>query len=177
MDLSKLPRLSDTPRPPENSVPASTFPGAPDDPPAQHGFGPESFINIAIGLILLLMQPNLVRWIVSLFGGPAPPGVIDKDRGEITYAQSLFFLADMGMGLFALALIVDGIVLNWRRRAALGIAMALMGIATAWNLATVIRLYMVPGFGLQIMPALAAAFGIYSLMLLWQRLKPRAVGG
>lgn len=177
MDLSKLPRLSDTPRPADNAAPAPPSSDPRDYSPPEQGFGPESFINIAIGLILLLMQPNLVRWILSLFGGPAPPGVIDKDRGEITYAQLLFFLADMGMGLFALALIVEGIVLNWRRRAALGIAMALMGIATAWNLATVIRLYMVPGFGLQIMPALAAAFGIYSLMLLWQRLKPRAVGG
>jgi len=159
MDLSKLPRLSKTQRPATNA----------DEPPQAERAQPvvvtesgaEAWISIAIGVIVLLMQQNLLRWIkASLFGGPGPAPFTDGAGRVFTYVQSDFFFHDLGLGVFGIALLMEGLIMIFARNVALvAVGLVATAAAAAWNLVTVLRFY--GTYGIQLIPALAVAYGAY----------------
>ena len=168
MDLSKLPKLSNTPKPPDNEPPE--VPKLDYATPATPTPGAEAIISLLIGLILLLTQQNLLRqfghW---FFGMELPLPFIDNVTGKaFAYTQTSNFIHDLGLGIFAVALIIEGLTLFIRHTAVLAPSFLLMVLAGLWNLFVVVSSY--PRFGLQIMPAVAVAFAIYIGMLQWNML-------
>jgi hypothetical protein len=170
MDLSKLPKLSQTPPPPAPAEPdaATDSPRpvefAPVQRASQTASGPEAFISIAIGLLLLWMASGLIRF---LFNGD-PGGITDERDLPMRYVDSVFFQSDLVIAVFAVALIVEGLVIALIRRPALILAaIALTVVAIVLNLAYVIKMQLA-GYGLQILPTLAVIFGIYIAIYEWR---------
>ena len=174
VDLSKLPKMSQTPKPPENSA----LPQPAADPPPVHpaprydeppiSAGPEAWFSIIMGLIVILMQQNLVKHLLSFIGG-TPPAPFSDGMRTLSYQQTPFLMHDIGIALFGLGLITEGAVLLFVRKPLLiAMSTALMVVATVWNLVTVARFYAMPTYGLQIIPALAVAFGVFVALYQWK---------
>jgi hypothetical protein len=218
MDLSKLPRLSQTPPPPEGHNPdappeppvhpseARGFPvtpvGSPQTPagaaplycrcgaqlapgtkfcsncganlaesldyrPAGRGasmaMGPEAWISIALGVILLLATPaapRLWHWHTNQAGFGNKYSFSDAAGNPLAYTQTVFYVLDWGMAAFAVVLILEGIVLILARsRVVVMIGLGLTLAVVALNIYGVAKAYPVIGF--QIFNAVAVAFGIY----------------
>lgn len=161
MDLSKLPKLSNTPQPPPEGP----------MPPAQHIQaaplpGAEAVFSLIIGIIVLLMQQRCLQQLSHwLFGTAVPLGALDEVGRPLAYAESVFFIHDSGLAIFAAALILEGLTLFIRRTPVLIPSFLLMIQAVLWNLYTVVFFYR--SHGLQYMPAVALAFAIYIGMLQW----------
>jgi len=169
MDLSKLPRMGSgrTAGEPSQEQPQSGQ-GEPPPPPVQvpdhapasvanRPWIGEAWLSLAIGAIVLFMQQRFLSW---LFG---------RDFGWIAqepYAGSLYFINDLGLAAFGLALIVDGILFFLHRPWALWIGLALTALATILNLYSFIRTY--PVYGAQIFPAIAVAIGVYTALCQWR---------
>jgi hypothetical protein len=169
MDLSKLPRMSETPAPPP---PAQSTP-LPQAPMPQVYFDPapsvaaEAWISIAIGLILLLVSPYTLQWLISLISSYKPPFLpitsTDFQTGAVTevpYPSSVFFFSHLCVFAFALAMIISGLILFTRKTLLVGLAFAFTLIATLMNLIYVVKATMT-GEALPIISALAVAFGGY----------------
>ena len=181
MDMSKLPRLSQSPAPPPGDVseaPAGDAdPGVAPAPPAGYPLEPASpagdaWLSIAIGAILLLMNPHIAQWLVSLISGYKPPFLPITDsatNAEIPYPKSVFFFSDLCMFAFSLTLILDGLILFARRRAPLMAALALTAVATAMNLFYVVKSSL-DGSGLPLMSAVAVVIGVYIALYQWRLL-------
>jgi hypothetical protein len=173
MDMSKLPRMSQSPEPPPaqtdpaTALPAyATSPCAPERPPS---FA-EAWISIAVGLILLLMSPYTLQWLVSLISSYKPPflPITDVTTGaEIPYTHSTFFFGHLCVFAFSLVLIIDGLVLFTRKPALIMIALVVTAITTLMNLIYVGKA-MMNGEALPIVSALAVAFGVYIATLQWK---------
>src|SRR5688500_2276863 len=165
MDLSKLPRMSETPPP----APAQTTP--PQAPPPQEYFDPapsvaaEAWISIDIGSILLLVSPYTLQWMISLISSYKPPFLTitstDFQTGavsEVPYTSSVFFFSHLCVFAFALVMIISGLVLFTRKASLVWLAFAFTLVATLMNLIYVIKATMA-GEALPILSALAVAFG------------------
>jgi hypothetical protein len=167
MDLSKLPRLSQTKA---GDAPAPLDPAGGGAQPPPHAAMPVErvappavdaasvWICIAVGVILLLMSPRLIQYL--LFRSSFTWTFTDQGQ-PIPYTQSVFFWADLAITLFALVMIVEGIVL-WlgRRPAIVAAALALTVAVTLLNLAYVA--WMIGNnYGTQWMGVFAVAFGVY----------------
>lgn len=182
MDLSKLPRLSDTgkqapqPPPPEPSVP--------DAPPARPlhyrtapredaGIGPEVFINVVIGALVIYMGGwPLIDYIIHATTGRPFGYPVTGPSGPVPYLQSVFLWQNLGALLFGAALILYGILgrsdkvfLSWT-------VLLLLWLAAAVNTVAVLTSLSVTG--LPILQALCAAFGIYLGMHQWARVRARS---
>lgn len=177
MDISKLPRMSETNKhAPPPTEPAATPDGPPrdvaplharpvyardDGPPA----GADVWISIAVGVILILMAPRVWQYAFSrLFGSAFTWTFTDAAGNPLPYTQSVFFWGDLAMALFAVVLIAEGLVIGFaRRRALVAAALGLTVLTTLFNLGYLVWM-MQGGYGLQIMSALAVAFGVYIAM-------------
>ena len=177
MDMSKLPRMSDTQRQQEAHAAAVAQQQQPAQPPQPvmyapvqpEGAGPEAWFSIAIGAIVLLMNPRL--WQFLLFRSSFTWTFNDAQGNPLAYPQTVFFWGDLAMVAYGIVLIVDGLVLAFARRpAALMAALALTVVATLLNLGYLIMM-MSMNFGLQLMSALAVAFGVYIAMSQWRMLQ------
>jgi uncharacterized protein YjeT (DUF2065 family) len=193
MDMSKLPRMSQTPPPPPPEP--SDAAAADDEGRATHGVAaghsqstyrqevgyatepPPSFaegwISIAIGLILLFVFPNFWQWLISKVSSYKPPflPITDMNTGaEIPYTQSIFFFGHLCVFAFALVLIIDGLILFTRRPALLMFAFAFTVISTAMNFFHVANETM-QGRGFPLVSALAFAFGVYIAIFQWKLLQ------
>src|SRR5688572_15728443 len=126
MDISKLPRMSETGKhtpPPQTATDAeqSHIPPARGAVPASSVYkrsspGPEIWFSIAIGVILLLMYPRFLQWVCAqLFGTHFNPFVM-PDGTVIPYPQVPEFWGDLGPTLFGIVLIVEGLALAFSRR-------------------------------------------------------------
>jgi hypothetical protein len=178
MDISKLPRMSETakhapphapppaPPPPTDAVHSSLEPD--HVPPASYASndvraaGAEAWISVAVGLILILMAPRIWQYAFSrLFGTSFTWTFTDAAGNPLPYTKSVFFWGDLAMALFAIVLVVEGLVLAFARgRVPVAIALGLTVVTTVFNLGYVAWM-MQGGYGLQIMSALAVAFGVY----------------
>ncbi len=170
MDLSKLPKLSDTPKPPAPNPPESKPP-----PPEPTSVGAEAWFSIAIGLFLLYMYPRFLQWVFHrLFGTAFNP--FKNSSGEIVpYSQVPEFWMDLGPVLFGIVLILEGLVMAFVRRPALvAITLALTAIATLYNLIYVIVSF--GTYGVAPISFLAAVFGIYICTYQWKYLRLRLSG-
>ena len=170
MDMSKLPRMSQSPAPP---APAADDPlpyHEPSTPPDTNNTAAEAWISIAIGVILLFLSPRIWQYLAS-------PGTFgqkwtfnDASGNPLAYPKTVFFWGDLAITTFALVLIIEGLVLAFARKPALVlIALVFTVLTVALNLVYVVAM-VVQGYGLQILSALAVAFGVYIAMFEWRLL-------
>lgn len=176
MDISKLPKLSET-KPPPAGDQSSQMPPAPSAQPMDYrsparfadrrtsGFGPEAWISIGVGLIFLFAFPNFTQWAAyKLFHMKMPSflPITDTSTGaEIPYSQSVFFLNDLCIALFSYALIVEGVALLLARHPIVVLfALVVTAAAVILNL-----YYLVTHFseGFSIVSAIAVVFGGYMI--------------
>jgi len=188
MDVSKLPKLSDTQKEQKaqeaNASAAPTVAAvAPVEPmavqqvdrPHQHthelaSSSADVWISLAIGALLLLMYPRFLQWLSSrLFGTHFNP-FLDASGNVVPYTKVPEFWGDLGPTLFGVVLIVEGLALAlMRKRGVMMLAFGLTVIATAYNAIYLIMTYNT--YGLAIVSALAVAFGVYIAMYQWKLIK------
>jgi hypothetical protein len=168
MDLSKLPRLSqsDKQAPPPRPAETEPTPRRAEPLPAS---GPEAWISLAVGVILLLMYPRFMQWVCSrVFGTHFNEFMLDGK--VVPYPQVREFWMDLGPTSFAVVLIFEGLVLAFARKPLLvWIAFGLTVAVTTYNLIYVVASY--SKYGLAIISALAVAFGVYIAMGQWRMLQ------
>ena len=174
MDVSKLPRLSKTESPPQ--MPSSDLP-PPPPPPISHSVA-EAWISIGVGVFLVLYCPNTLLYVCSKlfhthFGifGPydGMPGKVDYilyvDGSKTFYRDMTLFWSDLVISVFALALMVDGILMVcFRRLPIILLALCLTLAATLGNLVYLVTTY---SQGLAVISALAVLFGGYIAFGQW----------
>ena len=179
MDLSKLPRMSQTPAPP----PSADDPGAPPPPiPTataanlpDYGYEPstgplaEAWISLAIGVILLLMFFRPIEYLLTSKQSFEQKYTFSDANGPLTYPQTVFFFGDVAIVSFAFVLIIDGLILFTRKPRLIAAALVFTVITVLLNLAYVVR--MMNGYGLQFASALAVAFGVYIAIFQWKLLQ------
>jgi hypothetical protein len=188
MDLSKLPRMSETPPPPPPQTPQDeqrATRGVAAAPVDYGAYEPapslaEAWISIAIGLILLfatyalrplqyLLAPASFTWTFN-----------DATGAPLKYTQTVFFWGDIAMLLFAIVLIVEGLLLFTRRPMLIMLAFGITVLTVAANLIYVAGM-MTRGYGFQLPSAIAVAFGVYIALFQWKliqsmrALRPRGV--
>ena len=179
MDMSKLPRMSDTQRQQQAHAAAVAQPPPPPGtaqpapvmykPVQAEGAGPEAWFSIAIGVIVLLLNGRFWQYFVARSSFTWTFN--DAQGNPLAYTQTVFFWGDLAMVAYGIVLIVDGLVLAFARRpAALLAALTLTIVATLLNLGYLVAM-MSMNFGLQLMPALAVAFGVYIAMSQWRMLQ------
>lgn len=176
MDISKLPKLSQTPATPaaEETQPTGTkippYSSEPREPaiPAA-GKGAEAWISIILGLILLFMFPRIIQYLSNRkhpeefeklwkFSG--------KDGLPLPYTSTAFFLCDLALALFAAVLIAEGVILVFARKSPLVLFALILTVGTVLlNLFVLIRVNAEIGF--QLWPAVAIAFGGYIAIYEW----------
>jgi hypothetical protein len=181
MDLSKLPRLSETdkhaPQPPD---PESLLDPQPADrPPVVSPMpaatvGPEAWFSIGIGVILLLMFPRFLQWASSRVLGTHFNEFVLSDGTIVPYPQVPTFWMDLGPTLFGIVLILEGVALVLaRNRLVVWFAFVLTVAATAYNIGYLVMSYSTQGLAL--VSAFAGLFGVYIAMYQWRMLHPAAV--
>jgi hypothetical protein len=175
MDLSKLPKLSKSQPPPD--APATANPGVPipSDVAESRNIAArtvpltglaEGWISVALGIILLLLYPNTIKYLHSRETFEQTNPITDGQGNPLHYTKSAFFWSDLGVTFFALVLIVEGIVLAFARRRGLVLAtFALTVFGGIFNLGAVIYVYSL--IGLPIVCALAIAVCGYMAIVQW----------
>lgn len=184
MDMSKLPRLSqtnkdDAPTPIPGGAPPPPMPSpdrnVPDYQPRDRvgaayapGIGAEVWISIAVGVILLLMSSRFWQYVFNRANFTWT--FSDPQGNPLTYPQTVFFWGDLAMVAFGFVLVAEGIVLALARRPmVIAAALVFTVLATMLNLAYLIVM-MQRGYGLQLISAFAVAFGVYIAMSQWSLL-------
>ena len=148
----------------------SGYPAPRDSFDAGAGGGAEIWISIAIGAILLLMQPRLIQYLSHrLFGTYFAPFIHPETGDEVPYTTLVVFWSDLGLTLFAIVLLLEGLVLAFtRKRALVMIAFGLTVLTTAYNLAYLVYTF---SSGVAILSAMAVAFGVYIAIYEWRLLQ------
>ncbi len=143
----------------------------PDEP----GGGAEAWISIVMGLVLIFMSPRI--WQYLLMRGSFTWEFQDEQGNPLAYTKTVFFWGDVALAAFALTLIAEGVVIAFTRRPALiAAAFGLTVVTTLLNFLYVAWM-VTKGYGLQLFPALAVAFGGYIAVYewrLWQQFAPRS---
>lgn len=199
MDVSKLPKLSQTPAPPPTD-PVAGVDGPPPPPAiaaamsarpewcrkchapnapnsrfcascgaglggptgaAPVEIGAEAWISVAVGLLLLLMNPMFIKF---LFAPKPYTPFVDP---TINYADSINFWSDLVITAFALVLIVEGVAIVFARRPWVVLFAFFLTVAT--TIANLLYLVTTYGqYGLALYSALAVAFGVYIALYQWR---------
>jgi len=180
MDVSKLPRLSQTPSPPQpdSSPPATQPPMLPAASP-QLGVGAEAWISLVIGILLLMLGWRFARYLAATLTGQTFHTEVVWTSGPLAGQEVPYFnlsgfvaISESAMFLFGLALIFEAAALfvafgRFRFRAALVCLAAIVAFAaTAYNLVAAVLLFtagVIPTISL-----LAVAFGGYMVIYLWK---------
>jgi hypothetical protein len=144
------------------------------DPDA--GSGAEVWLSVAIGALLLLMQPRLLKFIFhKLFGTFFAPYIDPETGNEVPYTAQLDFWSDLGITLFAFVLILEGLAIAFaRRRGVVAAAFALTVLTTAYNLGYLLYTF---SSGVAILSAFAVAFGVYIAIFEWRLLQQLRAAG
>jgi hypothetical protein len=181
VDLSKLPRLSGSELPPEPpSAPGPSQPAvepknvAAFPPPIinayRPGIGPEVWIGVAVGLLLIAISRHFPAYLIDqMTGRPYHTGItFVSDGSEVPYPQVEGFamLSDAAVFSFGAALVAEALLLLLAvmaggivMRGAMILAICLTLAATLFNLFVSIKLLQA-----DVMPqlsGLAVAFGGY----------------
>jgi len=176
MDVSKLPKLSQSDAPPPTPVEPEGQRPIQFAPPNRVA---EAWISIAVGIILLLVTPHTLGYFSSkVFHTPFAPYadptrpyparcdfILYDDGTKIFYRDTRDFWNDLVITAFAMVLIVDGILMVRARRPTVVLAALILTVlATLGNL-----IYLVATFsnGLPIISALAVVFGVYIAISQW----------
>jgi len=168
MDLSKLPKMSETPRPPATVEPMTTSRKSEAIPAS----AAEAWISIAVGVIMLLMYPRFLQWIFSrLFGTNFNEFMLDG--AVVPYPQVPEFWSDLGPTSFGVVLIIEGLILGLApKRPLVWFAFVLTVGVVLYNLIYVVTSY--SRYGLALISAIAVAFGVYIAMHQWRLLQTRS---
>ena len=192
MDVSKLPKLSDTkaaegdvpPVPVEAMPPATAYRDRMIPPPRQAGVGPDVWISTVIGLLFIFMGVTFAKFAVAkLTHQPFHTGVDWTDDAHPTNTEVSYFelsgytaWTDMGAFLFGLTLLFEA-----ASKAALTLRPGtasrwLLGLAIALTLATVALNLYACGLLLHVgitplLSGIAVAFGGWVLYDEWQALR------
>lgn len=186
MDMSKLPRLSQTDAPPPPSAEEAAPRAAAPQPvlpyePAGGGaaYAAEAWIAAIVGIIFVLLGRTFGSYLLSLIAHkPFHTGVIFTSSGqEVPYPQlqGHTMVNDAGMFLFGLAMLLDAVVIATAkasprlRKPLLGFALLITGLAVLFN-AYVAAVFFKDGM-LPLFSLLAVGIGGYSGMLQWAMFK------
>jgi hypothetical protein len=153
MDISKLPKLSKT----SENQPPPVQPDStePSPPMAQINFAvlpssiglAEAWISIALGVLLLFIFPNTLRYIHSPADFEQNNPVTDAQNNPIHYPQSAFFWQDLGVTVFAGALILEGIALAAARKIGpIWVAFVVTVLAGIFNVIVIAHVQPILGF-------------------------------
>lgn len=195
MDISKLPRLSETDRhspPPPPHAPSGDEPAARDAPKPQQdprpvervsaGVGAEVWLSLIIGLVLMMLGQSFARYSIAKVTGQEFHTRVNWTEGpkagqEVDYWELSGYTAwtDTAIFLFGLAMVLEAAVLAvvYSRSGAkvplTAVALAVTLAATALNLWVCFKLL---GVGITpLMSALAVAFGGYMAIYEWRLLQ------
>lgn len=182
MDLSKLPRLSETskdqPPPPPAELGQPPVTPNPSNYPKRVlvsaepvGNAGDAWISIAVGLIIFLLCPKLFQYILSPSTFGTKWTFTDVNGNPTTYPHTIFFWGDLCLYLFAFTLLAEGLILGFARKATpIAIGFGLTCLATAANAIYLVAM-VAENYGFQLFSALAVAFGVYIAMYQWNLLK------
>ena len=195
MDLSKLPRMSETnkhappPPPPDQGEPqlaAATPQPAPVDyrsyDAARPSVGAEVWLSLIIGLILIMVGWRFARWAAAMMTGQPFHTNVNWMAGpkagqEVSYYELEGFTAwtETALFLFGVALVLEAAMLAvvysrlGGKVALTAIALLVTVLATALNLVVAIKLL---GNGIMpLMSVLAVGFGGYMAVYEWKLLQ------
>ena len=191
MDLSKLPKLSQTPPAPQQEPSADESPVMPPHrivpdyvAAPQPAVGSVVWVNTIIGLVLIYMGWNFARYVgMTATGQPFHTNVTwqvgPKAGQEVKYFELQGYTAwsDFAMFLFGLVILLEAAVKvlavskpgPWIRPA-VGLALLLTLACTALNLVLLVAM-LSGGFGIGLFSVLAVAFGGYIASDEWQMLQ------
>jgi hypothetical protein len=183
MDLSKLPKLSET----SKHAPATDAPSV--QPATQSAAEPlgsvlrpvpvqptayrrdtigiaETWLSIGVGVFVLLYWPRFLQWASSRMFHTHFNEFTDTNTGAVVpYQHVPEFWSDLGPALLGIVLIVDGLLIFSRKPWLVLFALVLTAISTAYNLFYVIWSF--PQYGLAPLSFLAVIFGGFILMTQW----------
>lgn len=193
MDMSKLPRLSETQRQQEAHAAAVGAAPAPTPPaqapvPAQpvvdldHSVGAEVWISVILGLIFMFMGWNFARYAIATMtgqtfhtnatwnAGPKAGQEVEyfELEGGTAYTQAGIFLFGLALLLEAAAMLIAYTGAPFKR-ALVAFALLVTLLATVFNVFVAIKMFAIGIFPL--MSALAVAFGGYMAVYEWRMLQ------
>ncbi|MGD0462001.1 MAG: hypothetical protein ABSB74_05900 [Tepidisphaeraceae bacterium] len=173
MDLSKLPKLSNTRETPQVAGAPETIESSSSERPAvappSIGLA-EAWISIALGLLLLFVFPNTMRYLHSPAGFQQDNPVTDAQGNTIPYLKSIFFWTDLGVSVFAMALILEGVILAAARKVVpLAFAFCVTATAAVFNAVVIVHAYSVIGF--PVVCGVGVAVLVYMAMTQWRLIR------
>jgi len=190
MDMSKLPKLSQTPKPPSNEPPAGE--------PEPLSYGPQIgtpeasiagmlWISLVIGALCMFWGRGAASYFFAKLTGREHHTHVNWVAGpnagqEVGYwdLQGAVAWTDTGVFLFGLAMVLEGIalaVLNSKmggKKIWLSASLGVVVIATIVNLVTAVKVLNVGATPLT--SGLAVAFGGYMAMYQWKLLRMLSTG-
>jgi len=143
----------------------------PEPPPDVSHLGlAEAWFSIAIGLIVLFVFPYTIQYLLSPAAFEKNHSFTDAQLNPIHYTHTEVFWADLGMTVFGVALLIEGLALLLPlRRASIAAVLVLTSAAGIFNLYVVIRTYNILGF--QLFCALAVAISGYMALTQWRLMR------
>lgn len=139
--------------------------------PADAGGMMDGWLSIGVGIVLLLIAPNFIRYLLSPDAFEKTVTITDETGSPLPYARSVFFWGDLSLTLFALVLIVEGLILSFARKAPfVAFAFGLTVLAIALNAGYIVYM-MTKGYGFQFISGLATVFGVYIAVQQWALLQ------
>ncbi|MCY2951073.1 MAG: hypothetical protein NTU53_03740 [Planctomycetota bacterium] len=129
--------------------------------------------SLLIGVILILVFPKI--WQYYLMPRSFTWTFTDKQGLPLAYTKSAYYLVDLGVALFAVTLLLDALAMVCRRSVMVrgGVLVITIGVILL-NIGVVVGV--MGEIGVQIMPVLAAGFGVYNAIYQWARLKRTLMG-
>ena len=188
MDLSKLPKLSETPKPPSNEPQKEYFSNDHANLAAvEAGTGAMLWISLILGLLCMAIGRSFGSYAIAKLTGREHHTHFNWSDGplvgtEVAYwdLQGFVALTDTGIFLFGLAMILEGVALaivNSKlggKKIVLAISLAIIAIATVINLFAAMK---VMGTGLiPLMSGMAAGLGGYMAIYQWKLLRVLSSG-
>ena len=189
MDLSKLPKLSDSPPPPP--APETEPAAQPTTLPHRHqdlgvSIGAEVWIGVIFGLIFIMLGINFAKYSFAVLTGREYHTNVNWMEGEkagteVKYPELVgdAIWNDSSLFLFGVALVLEAIVMAIAgtgvkfKRPLVGLAVLIAAAATLLNLIAAGKMF---NDGIMpLMSLLAVAFGGYMTIYLWklhQQLRP-----
>ena len=118
----------------------------------------------------MFVFPNFIKYAMHPHNTAAIDAVDMQTGASIPYATSALIWPDLGVTLFAVVLIIEGLLMLFARSKFLAIVcLALSAGAATFNIWVIARSYSVIGF--QIVCSLAVAFCVYISLYQWKVLE------
>jgi hypothetical protein len=173
VDFSKLPKLSETkPELPAQEPPRPEPTNYGSDGRRQMAVGAEIWISFALGALLIYLCSRPIEYVLTRSHPETFSGqVTDANGAPVSYPSSIFFLPDLGVCVFGIVLILDGLQMLLARSLAFSLFAFLITLAaTLLNVVAIISAFH-NNMGLQILCFLAVILGGYTAVYQWNAVK------